>query len=126
MRKIKRITAIAGLALVAASSLGATTASATTHSAGQGEIISIQGTCEDDYDIETSGARAGASLWCHEGKIHIDGWVKDMEADGQCAEVYGNVGNKKFDSPYACPKGDKKQFSYSGKGSTAYVYLREF
>ncbi|SFB00443.1 hypothetical protein SAMN05216266_103218 [Amycolatopsis marina] len=122
MRKLKQATAVAALAISSIAMAGVATASTVETT----DEFTIQGKCGDDYDIQTSGARATASLWCHNGKIYIDGWVKDIAADGECAEVYGNVGDRKFRSPLACPKGDEEYFSYSGKGSTAKVYLREF
>lgn len=125
MRKMNRIAAVAVLAFSSVGTFG-TVAVGAADDAEPSEVITISGTCEDDYDLETSGARAGASLWCDEGRIHIDGWVKDTAADGQCAEVNGRIGNRVLDSPNACPKGEKKYFSYDGKGSTAEVRLREF
>ncbi|UNT00292.1 hypothetical protein MMF93_30380 [Streptomyces tubbatahanensis] len=109
-----------------AGSVAARTAAGSAH----GSDYSIQGTCGDDYDIDVgppSGirARAGGSLWCSKGKIHFDGWVKDVRADGKCAQVYGNVGNKSF-STSVCGKGDKKETHPAGKGSTAHIYLRTF
>ncbi|WP_331750101.1 MULTISPECIES: hypothetical protein [unclassified Streptomyces] len=117
---MKRIAAVA-LAVVSIAAVGVTTASA----ADVERSKSLQGVCGDDYDIQTSGARATASLWCSDGKIYVDGWVKDTEADGQCAQVYGNVGSKDFSSK-VCGNGTDEEFHYSGKGSTAHIYLREF
>ncbi|MFF3787974.1 hypothetical protein [Streptomyces sp. NPDC001933] len=117
---MKRIAAVV-LAIVSIATVGVTTASA----AGVAKSNNLQGVCGDDYDIETSGGRVVASLWCYDGKIYVDGWVKDTDADGQCAQVYGNVGSTDFSSK-ACGNGTKKEFHYSGKGSTAHIYLREF
>ncbi|MFF2653670.1 hypothetical protein [Streptomyces sp. NPDC058045] len=84
-----------------------------------------RGKCRDSYDIDVPGGRAGGSLWCSAGKIHFDGWVRDVRKDGKCAQLYGNVGNKSF-SVSVCGKGDEKEVHAAGKGSTAHIYLRTF
>ncbi|WP_405804666.1 hypothetical protein [Streptomyces sp. NBC_01187] len=123
---MKRFAAVA-LAVVSIATLGATTASAAGTTASTADVTrssSLQGVCGDDYDIQTSGGRVAASLWCSNGKIHVDGWVKDTDRDGQCAIVSGNIGSTDFSSK-ACGNGKKKEFHSSGKGSTANIYLRE-
>lgn len=118
MRKVKRTMVATALAAGVAATLGGSTAMASND-------ISPNSTCGDRLTLNTSGATGHATLSCQGGKITVQGWVKDTERDGQCAQVYGNVGGNKFESKRACPSGATEKFSFTGKGKTAHIYLRE-
>ncbi|WP_143261994.1 hypothetical protein [Allokutzneria sp. NRRL B-24872] len=91
MNGLQRAATAAALVIGIITTLGATGASAA-------DDVTAYGRCGDRGKIETSGALAHVTLSCHDGKITVQGWVKDTEADGQCAQVYGNVGAKTFSS----------------------------
>jgi hypothetical protein len=59
--------------------------------------------------------------------ITVDGWVKDTDADGQCAQVsaYFEASNETKFSARACPKGTVKNFHLTDPGSRVNVYLSE-
>ncbi|GAA1931920.1 hypothetical protein GCM10009837_67020 [Streptomyces durmitorensis] len=78
-------------------------------------------------DFTAQGTWSKATSWGEsEGNIYstyAGGWVKDLTADGYCAQVviewYGTNGKKDTDySPEACPKGDKDDFSKKPGDST--------
>lgn len=123
MRKVKRTMVATALAAGVAATLGGSTAVASNDISPSS--ISPNSTCGDRGKIESSGAEGHVTVSCQGGKITAQGWVKDTERDGQCAQVYGNVGNKKFESKRACPSGATEKFSFTGKGKTANIYLRE-
>ncbi len=88
---------------------------------------SALGGCGDTKDASTSGAEGHWTISCSGGKVSVTGWVKDKDADGQCAQVYAYFpasGKYKY-SAKACPKGNVKNFTLTDKGSSANVYLRE-
>lgn len=118
MHKVKRTMVATALAVGFAASLGGSTAMASND-------ISPSSTCGYKGKISSSGAEGHVTLICHGGKITAKGWVKDTERDGQCAQIYGNVGNKNFESKRACPVGATEKFTFTGKGKTAHIYLRE-
>ena len=55
--------------------------------------IVVQGTCGQTFDVDVSGGAAGWTLSCSGGNIRAIGWVKDTDADGKAAEVYGTWQN---------------------------------
>ncbi|MEU8709364.1 hypothetical protein [Streptomyces sp. NPDC048565] len=122
---MKRIAVAVCTALCISAAGSAAAIAADRSAADRAGAYTVQGGCGYDYDIQISGARAGASLWCSGGKIHLDGWVRDNAADGQCAQLYGNVGSKSFEIS-VCGKGDEKEVHVSGTGSSANVYLRRY
>ncbi|WP_371558436.1 hypothetical protein OG416_35375 (plasmid) [Streptomyces longwoodensis] len=87
-----------------------------------------QGSCGDTRDASTSGAQGHWTINCSStGTVSVTGWVKDTDADGQCAQVYAYfpaTGSYQY-SAKACPKGDVKYFTLNGSGTSANVYLRE-
>ncbi|GAA0299422.1 hypothetical protein GCM10010302_42490 [Streptomyces polychromogenes] len=114
------LTGAALAATVAAGVLIPTTASAAP--------TGVTGACGTTNAAYTSGAEAHWTIQCSGGNVSVTGWVKDTDADGQCAQVYAYfpyTGNWKY-SARACPKGDVKEFTLTDQGSTgANVYLRE-
>lgn len=86
-------------------------------------------TCGPYYNITTSGARATVRE-CHDGNnVRVNGSVTDLDADGQCGQVYAtynNFVNVTDYSPRACPKGQTDTFTFPWRAATdAYIYLRE-
>lgn len=126
-RPMRRLAAIAvgAVALLGASATSATaSAPAPTgvqSAAPQG--ISLYGTCGGIYNPSTSGGHAHWQLSCSGGRITMSGYVVDDKADGLCAAVKGVFGDATHYSSRACPKGTRKDFSWSGPGSVADGYL---
>ena len=124
--------ALAGGLLVCASALVAAPGIATAATAPAGapsaqSVVAPLGGCGETRDVRTSGAEAHWTINCGAGRVSVDGWVKDTDADGQCAQVYAYFpadGSTKY-SAKACPEGDVKEFTLTGPGSSANVYLRE-
>ncbi|WP_414936053.1 hypothetical protein [Amycolatopsis sp. cmx-11-51] len=89
-------------------------------------VVVIQGTCGDTKAPSVGGGAAGWTITCGAGRIRVQGWVKDTDADGKAAEVYGSWGydNASFGTVRAGGEGTKKNFDKSHKGSTVYLYLR--
>ena len=75
------------------------------------------GTCGQTEQPRVNGGEAAWSLHCDSNTITIDGWVKDTEADGKCAAVKMIVGSTVKHSPRACPKNDKKTYTWKVNGS---------
>ncbi|WP_182873784.1 hypothetical protein [Microbispora sp. H10670] len=74
-----------------------------------------------------SGSRAHWELICDGGLITVTGWVQDMDADGRCAKVKAVFASGTTEySEAACPKGVKKNFTWSHPGAIADVYLYEY
>ncbi|MEV6912637.1 hypothetical protein [Amycolatopsis sp. NPDC051071] len=89
-------------------------------------VVVIQGTCGDTKAPSVNGGAAGWTITCAAGKIRVQGWVKDTDADGKAAEVYGTWGydGASFGTVRAGGEGTKKTFDKAHKGSTVYLYLR--
>lgn len=83
--------------------------------------------CGESVSPTTSGAAAHWDILCSAGKITVTGWVSDTSADGQCAAVKVHWADNSWSySERACPEGTSHNFSLSGYGSIADVYLYEF
>ena len=81
-------------------------------------------TCPSHAEPSTSGGQAAWTVECSGGKVFVDGWVKDTEADGKCAYVKAIMGGQEFHTdPPACPKGTVRQYHWSASGNIADVYL---
>jgi hypothetical protein len=87
----------------------------------------LAGPCGDVQDVRTSGAEAHWAINCGGGGVAVVGWVKDTDADNQCAQVlaYFPADGSTKESPKACPKGNVKSFNLTGPGGSANVRLRE-
>ena len=85
MRQMQRMAAVAALAISSFATVGVSAASA--------DDVSTHGGCGNRGEIRTSGALAHVTLSCHDGKITVQGWVKDTARDGQCAQGYGKGGS---------------------------------
>lgn len=83
--------------------------------------------CGDRKDVRSSGAEAHWTVACGGGSIKVKGWVKDTDADNQCAQVmaFFPADNSWRSSRRACPKGKVREFTISGPGYATSVYLRE-
>jgi hypothetical protein len=93
--------------------------------AGTEGTITIQGTCGGKFDPSVSGGAAGWTISCVDGKVRVQGWVKDTDADGRAAEVYGTWGDgDTFTTVRAGGEGTLKTFDRQHAGSTVYLYLR--
>jgi hypothetical protein len=89
--------------------------------------IAAAATCGNTENVRTGGAEAHWTINCGGGGVSVDGWVKDTDADGQCAQVYAFFpadGSTQY-SPRACPEGNVKHFNLRGPGGSANVRLRE-
>ncbi|MFN2494322.1 MAG: hypothetical protein ABR608_00205 [Pseudonocardiaceae bacterium] len=123
--------ALAGGLLVCASALAvpgiATAATTPAGVASAQSVVAPMGGCGDTRNVYTSGAEAHWTINCGAGQVSVTGWVKDTDADGQCAQVYAHfpANNSWKYSAKACPKGTVKEFTLTGPGSSADVYLRE-
>jgi hypothetical protein len=72
--------------------------------------------CGERNDVHTSGGEAHWTLGCAGNGISVDGWVKDTDADGQCAEVNAFFpADGSWRSAKACPKGKVQKFTLSGQ-----------
>ena len=82
--------------------------------------------CGQTQDVSTSGAKASWTPSCGSAGIRVEGWVKDTDADGQCAEVYAfwPVDSSK-ESRQVCGKGNTSRFDWTHAGTTVEVRLRE-
>ena len=117
--------AISALAFAAPSIAAASTQPAVASDADL-TVVSMGG-CGERRDVYTSGAEAHWTINCHPEGVSVVGWVKDTDADNQCAEVYAffPADGQTRHSPRACPEGDVEPFDLRGPGSSANVYLRE-
>ncbi|MBP2476690.1 hypothetical protein JOF53_005562 [Crossiella equi] len=108
---------------MAAAALGTAIVGATPASAG---VISIQGVCGDTKSPSVGGGAAGWTITCQGGVMRVIGWVKDTDADGKAAEVYGTWGNgDSFGVVRAGGEGTRKNFDKSKRGvSSVSLYLR--
>jgi hypothetical protein len=114
--------ALAGAA-VTGSLLGAAPAMAAP--SGTDGVVVIQGTCGDKKNPSVGGGEAAWTLTCAGGKISVQGWVKDTDADGKAAEVYGTWGDgASFGVVRAGGEGKRVNIDKSHAGSTVYLYLR--
>ena len=87
----------------------------------------LPGGCGDVRDVYTSGAEAHWTIGCTSGQISVTGWLKDTDADGQCAQTYAYFplyGSTQY-SRKVCGKGNSEEFWFSDEGTSANVYLRE-
>jgi hypothetical protein len=93
MRVAKKAAVAAALtgAVVSGALLGATPSMAASNPS-DGMIV-IQGTCGQTFNPTVGGGAADWTLTCAGGKIRAQGWVKDTDADGKAAEVYGTWGD---------------------------------
>lgn len=123
--KVKKASVAAvmtGVALGAAA-LGAGSASAAP--ARPAGVVTIQGTCGDTYNPSVGGGAAGWTITCAAGKVRVQGWVKDTDADGKAAEVYGTwEDGAGFGTVRAGGEGKKVEFDKGHKGSSVKLYLR--
>jgi hypothetical protein len=94
-------------------------------SASEAGPIIVQGTCGQTFDVDVSGGAAGWTLSCSGGNIRAIGWVKDTDADGKAAEVYGTWQNgDSFGVVRAGGEGTLTHFDKQHSGSNVYLYLR--
>ncbi|MBZ6104300.1 hypothetical protein ACH4NO_12120 [Streptomyces olivaceus] len=86
--------------------------------------------CGASLSVKTAGASAAWDVACDAGHIHVVGWVKDTDNDGQCARVRVEYADgDKWYSPRACPEGTKVGFASpwsSTKSQIINAYLYEF
>lgn len=88
-------------------------------------VMVIQGTCGDTFNPDVNGGEAAWTITCSGGKVRVQGWVKDTDADGKAAEVYGTWGNgDSFGIVRAGGEGTLKRFDKSHSGSSVSLYLR--
>jgi len=129
MRKVGHGMRIARKAAIAAALTGAVLGGALTGGAAavasDDGVITVMGTCGQKFDPSVDGGSAGWTLSCVDGKIRVQGWVKDTDADGRAAEVYGTWGDgSTFTTVRAGGEGTLKKFDRQHAGSTVYRYLR--
>jgi hypothetical protein len=129
MKKAGQEMHIARKAAIAAALTGAVLGGALTGAgaavASDDGVITIQGTCGQRFNPSVDGGDAGWTLSCANGKIRVQGWVKDTDADGKAAEVYGTWGDgATFTTVRAGGEGTLKKFDRQHSGSTVYLYLR--
>lgn len=85
------------------------------------------GGCGQSYNPTIPGGEAHWDLSCGGGMITVSGWVRDTDADGQCAAVKATfAGGQTEVSRRACPEGDRQTFSWTHPGAIADVYLYAF
>jgi len=123
VKKTGTIAALTGAILGGALLSAAPTIAAPVSTDG---VMVIQGGCGDTKNPSVNGGAAGWTITCGAGKIRVQGWVKDTDADGKAAEVYGSWGydNASFGTVRAGGEGTRKNFDKSHKGTSVYLYLR--
>ncbi len=89
-------------------------------------VVVIQGSCGETKAPSVGGGAAGWTITCGGGNVRVQGWVKDTDADGKAAEVYGTWGSDgaSFGTVRAGGEGTRKNFDKSHRGTTVYLYLR--
>ena len=85
--------------------------------------VTIQTVCGDTMDPDVTGGLAHWEASCSSGNITVSGWVKDTKEDGKCARVKAFIDGKWNYSNSACPEGETENFSFTGPGRSANVYL---
>ena len=122
MSFVKKAAAVAALT---GAVVGGSLISSAPALAGTDGVVTIQGTCGDRFSPSVGGGSAGWTITCTAGKVTVNGWVKDTDADGKAAEVYGTWGDgTNFGTVRAGGEGTKKEFNKSRAGSHVYLYLR--
>lgn len=122
VKKAATMTALTGA--VVGSALLSAAPSIAAPAAPEGVVV-IQGTCGDKKNPDVGGGEAAWTITCAGNKVRVQGWVKDTDADGKAAEVYGTWGNgDSFGVVRAGGEGTRKNFDKSHTGSTVYLYLR--
>lgn len=90
------------------------------------DTASTQAACGANRDTSTSGAQAYWIVRCSKGNITVEGWVKDISADGECAQVKAHFPGDIWEfSQDACPKNTKKSFKWTHPGDIVDIYLFE-
>lgn len=74
------------------------------------------GTCGNKKHAVVDGGEAAWSLSCNGNQITIDGWVKDLDADGKCAYVKANGNGQNMQHAKACPKNKVTFFRWTVPG----------
>jgi hypothetical protein len=88
-------------------------------------VVTLRGTCGDSLSPSVGGGAAAWNLTCASGKIRVQGWVKDTDADGKAAEVYGTwEDGSSFGTVRAGGEGTIKRFDKAHRGSHVYLRLR--
>jgi hypothetical protein len=86
--------------------------------------------CGATLSPKTAGAAASWEVDCDAGHIHVVGWLKDTDNDGQCARVRVEYANGDvWYSARACPEGTKVNFSSPWSATKSQIinaYLYEF
>lgn len=86
--------------------------------------IGDKGKCGDVFRPSVGGGKAYWRLSCANSQITISGWVEDTDADGKCAVVTAHFADgTAATSPTACPKGTRKNFSWTKWGGIIDAYL---
>ncbi|MBL7493990.1 hypothetical protein I6A60_37025 [Frankia sp. AgB1.9] len=83
--------------------------------------------CRPTQYISIHGGKAEVHECTSGGRVQVEGWVEDTNADGKCAQVYASYNNYsgKDYSSKACPDGDIDEFLFPWRaGTDAYIYLR--
>jgi hypothetical protein len=123
MKKAAIAATLTGVAVIGGALVGVVPAMAGT--IGSAGVITIQGTCGQTFSPSVSGGSAGWTLSCSKGTIRAQGWVKDTDADGKAAEVYGTwEDGSNFGTVRAGGNGTVKKFDKSHAGSNVYLRLR--
>ncbi|MBE8517624.1 hypothetical protein ILP97_08925 [Amycolatopsis sp. H6(2020)] len=122
MSFVKKAAAVAALT---GAVVGGSLISAAPAMAGTDGVVTIQGACGDRFSPSVGGGSAAWTITCTDGKVSVNGWVKDTDADGKAAEVYGTwEDGSNFGTVRAGGEGTKKEFNKSHRGSHVYLYLR--
>jgi hypothetical protein len=82
--------------------------------------------CDPPQDVTVPGAEAHWTECHNGGGTQVNGWVKDTNADGKCAQVYAEFSSGgRQESLRACPANNVKTFDFNEPGaSDAQTYLR--
>jgi hypothetical protein len=112
-----------GLAIGTATPSSAETSPPSPHASPRA-VPTPLGTCGGIYNPVIGAGKAHWELSCRDGKITVSGYVQDTRADSQCVKVQAMFeGGITEYSHAACPKGDKRNFSWAHPGSIADVQL---
>jgi hypothetical protein len=119
VKKAAAVTALAGAVIG-----GSLSAAAPALAATDG-VFTVEGNCGQTFNPSVGGGAAAWTITCTGGKVSVNGWVKDTDADGKAAEVYGTwEDGSNFGTVRAGGEGTKKEFNKSHSGSHVYLYLR--
>ncbi len=88
---------------------------------------SSRGGCGDTLDPVVNGVRGHWTLNCSGGQITVDGWVEDIQLDGNCVGARGEFASGETERAGTCDGyGSRANFRWTHPGAIADVYIYEY